>query len=139
MSRWARSRDANEGDIIKALKAAGCSVQATYGTVGEPDLIVGYLGKDHLMEVKNPSASRPTSKANAKRAIGLEAVSKGGEFEGMHPSLSWQQASWHRDWKGSAPLVVEYAHEALAHIGAPLHFCTCADCVADAALPGGSK
>lgn len=138
MSRWARSRDANEPEIIKALVAAGASVQQTFDMKGTPDLIVGYLGEDHLMEVKNPATRGNNTATKATGRLTREQIAPGGEFEGMPRDLNQNQAKWHRAWKGSTPAVVEYAHEALAHIGAPTHFCRCADCVADSALPVGA-
>ena len=45
--------DANQAEIVKALRKVGCSVQslATLGK-GAPDLLVGYQGCNFLMEVK---------------------------------------------------------------------------------------
>lgn len=48
--KFANKRDANERPIIEDLKAFGASVIA----LNEFDLIVGYKGITHLMEVKNP-------------------------------------------------------------------------------------
>lgn len=48
--RRAAKRDANEAEIIDALRAAGCHViQAD-----DIDLIVGRAGKNYLIEVKLP-------------------------------------------------------------------------------------
>lgn len=128
MSRWARSRDANEPDIVKALEAVGASVQRTYGMEGEPDLLVGYLGRNYLIEVKNPATRAAGNKGTL---LHVADVAPGGEFEGMDRALRKQQAIWHRKWKGQAPAIVRTEHEAMAVIAAP---CTCCDCVADAVL-----
>ena len=57
--------DANQGEIVKALRAVGCSVTSTSGAGnGLPDLLVGFRGETVLMEVKDgakvPSAKRLT-------------------------------------------------------------------------------
>jgi len=44
-------RDANEREIIDALKQIGCTVKQLSAT-GLPDLLVGYRGKNYLIEVK---------------------------------------------------------------------------------------
>ncbi len=46
--------DANQNDIVKALRKIGAFVQSL-ATIGKgcPDLLVGYRGKWHLMEVKD--------------------------------------------------------------------------------------
>ena len=51
--QYANKRDANEAEIIDALKAYGASVIQ----MDKIDLIVGYKGKTHVMEVKNPLTS----------------------------------------------------------------------------------
>lgn len=53
MNRRAAKRDANEGDIIKALRKAGASV-TQLSDRGVPDLLVGFAGTNYLMEVKMP-------------------------------------------------------------------------------------
>lgn len=52
--RFART-DQNHGQIVKALREVGCSVQslAAVGS-GCPDLLIARNGKLWLMEVKNP-------------------------------------------------------------------------------------
>lgn len=51
--RRAAKRDANESGIIRALRAVGATV-AQVSEKGRPDLVVGYRGVTHLMEVKMP-------------------------------------------------------------------------------------
>lgn len=52
--------DANHTEVVKALRAAGCSVisLAPLGC-GIPDLAVGYRGRNWLLEVKD--GSKPPS------------------------------------------------------------------------------
>lgn len=53
--RRAAKRDANHGVIVDRFRALGCSVFET-DRVGEgfPDLVVGTLGLNFLVECKNP-------------------------------------------------------------------------------------
>ena len=47
--------DANQPEIVAALRAAGCTVQHLH-TVGHgcPDILVGYEGVNWLIEIKQP-------------------------------------------------------------------------------------
>ena len=48
--------DANQREIIEALKAAGASVLDLSGVGGgSPDILCGYRGINILMEIKNPA------------------------------------------------------------------------------------
>jgi predicted transcriptional regulator len=53
--RHAAKRDENHQVIADRFRALGCSVFETH-RVGEgfPDLVVGCIGVNHLVEVKNP-------------------------------------------------------------------------------------
>lgn len=53
MSRYARRADANQSEIVAALRAAGATVQHLH-TVGAgcPDILVGYQGRNYLIEIK---------------------------------------------------------------------------------------
>jgi len=53
--RRAAKRDGNHGEIVAAFRGLGCTVFET-DRVGEgfPDLVVGCMGINHLVEVKNP-------------------------------------------------------------------------------------
>jgi Holliday junction resolvase len=53
----ARRRDANEADIVRALRAAGADVTPVSGK-GAPDLIVRYRGRVYAFEVKAPKGTR---------------------------------------------------------------------------------
>ena len=52
--RRAAKIDANHGDIVEALRGIGCSVLslAPLGK-GAPDLLVGYWGRNTILEVKD--------------------------------------------------------------------------------------
>jgi hypothetical protein len=47
--QWRNKRDANEPEIVAMFRAMGCTVARTDQPV---DLIVGYRGVSHLVEVK---------------------------------------------------------------------------------------
>jgi len=65
LSKYARRVDANQQDIIKALMAIGCTVADTSRAgQGFPDLVVGYRGKNYLIECKNDNM--PPSKQKLK-------------------------------------------------------------------------
>ena len=87
MRRRARI-DKNHAEIVAALRAVGCSVQSL-ASIGHgcPDLLVGFQGRDVLMEVK----------------------SVGGK-------LTADEADWHGAWKGEKPIVVWSVDEALCAV-----------------------
>ncbi len=80
--------DANQKDIVAALRLAGCSV-TSLATVGKgcPDLLVGYEGQNYLLEVKGP------------RGV-----------------LTPDQEDWHGDWCGSVSIVRD-VEQALNAVG----------------------
>lgn len=82
--------DSNHGEIVTALKSAGCTVQslAEVGS-GCPDLLVGYHGKSFLLEVK----------------------SRGG-------TLTEDQVQWLARWRGGMVRAVYSVEQALAVVGA---------------------
>lgn len=64
--------DANQAEIVNALRGAGASViDASAAGGGVPDLIIGFNGKTILMEVKNPKTSygRKGLNENQKRWV----------------------------------------------------------------------
>jgi hypothetical protein len=70
----ARNVDKNQSAIVEALRAAGATVQHLHEVgAGCPDLLVGFHGRNYLVEVKNAAA--------------------GG-------SLNAEQVKWHRQWRG---------------------------------------
>ena len=64
MSKYARRIDANQNEIVNALRGKGASVRVVTQGDGIPDLLVGYRGVTILMEVKDgqkaPSARKLT-------------------------------------------------------------------------------
>jgi len=96
--RRAAKRDANEAEIVAALEQVGCAVQRL-NEGGVPDLLVGFRGRYHLLEVKLP--------------LGVE----GGE---SHRTLTPKQRAWWRGWKGPPPVIVRSVDEALRAIGVVL-------------------
>lgn len=92
--RWTAKRDAAEPDIVKALVAAGATVQRLDLTNG-PDLLVGYAGKNYLLEVKSGKAD----------GLDRRKVRTPGQ-------LAWAVA-----WAGGKPTVTYSPMEALSAIG----------------------
>lgn len=92
--RRAAKVDANHGDIVRALRAVGCSVQslAMVGA-GCPDLAVGYRGRNFLLEVKDGSKAPSARK------------------------LTPDEARWHEGWRGTV-VTVRTVDEALRAVGA---------------------
>ena len=84
--RFNDRRDHNEREIIEALESVGCSVQKLRDG---PDLLVGRMNTNYLLEVKNGNR-------------GLNA----------------KQAEWHAAWRGQKA-VVRNIKEALAAVGIP--------------------
>jgi Holliday junction resolvase len=69
----ARRTDENQHEIIQALQQIGCAVADTSAAgEGFPDLVVGYHGKNYLIEVKdgNKSPSRQSLTASQIRFHG---------------------------------------------------------------------
>ena len=77
-------KDENEALIVEALEAIGASVQSLGGK-GIPDLLVGYLGANYLLEVKAGSAK-----------------------------LNPDQMKWHADWLGQVKVIRTIADAFLA-------------------------
>lgn len=87
--RRAANIDANQPEIVDALRKAGASVQCLH-TVGDgvPDLLVGYRGVNLLMEVKD--GKKPPSRRQ----------------------LTEDEVKWHAGWRGQK-VIVESAEDAL--------------------------
>lgn len=109
MSRFQKTtRDSNESEIIDALRKAGAHVVQLDQPV---DLLVGFGGKTHLVEVKAPGASTGSNHLSAAD------VAPDGEYAGMDKRLTRVQADFLRAWRGGSLAVVETAGEALMVIG----------------------
>jgi len=93
MRRAART-DENQEQIVKALRAVGASVQSLAAVGhGVPDLLVGYEGKNILIEIKDGN------KTPSKR------------------KLTDDQMKWHESWNGGAVAVVDSVDAAWAALG----------------------
>lgn len=94
MRRRASRTDANHADVMRALRAVGCSVQ-DLSAVGQgcPDLLIGVSTRNIAMEVKDGA--------------------KGPSRRKLTPA----QVDWHGGWRGQA-CVVSSADEALAIVAA---------------------
>jgi len=88
--RRAAKTDANHAQIVHVLKQCGCSVLDLSSVgAGCPDLLVGYRGRDRLVEVKD-GAKKPSER-----------------------KLRDNQAAWHYKWRGQKPLVIESVDDAM--------------------------
>ena len=89
MPRKAAKVDANQADIVEALRAIGATVTPAH-TMGKgfPDLVVGYRGETYLLEVKTEDGK-----------------------------LTSDQKVWHADWRGHKA-IVRTKEEAWEAIGA---------------------
>jgi hypothetical protein len=93
MRRAART-DNNHEQIVKALRAVGATVQSLAAVgQGVPDLLVGYQGKNILVEVKDGSKTPSRRK------------------------LTDDQVKWHDNWNGGAVAVVDSVDAAWAALG----------------------
>lgn len=94
--------DANQGEIVDALRAVGATVTSTHMIGGGfPDLYVGYRGDNYLLEVKD--GSKPPSRRK----------------------LTPDEEKWHSECQGYVEIVND-ANEALYIIGAT-RFCACVE------------
>jgi hypothetical protein len=88
--RRAAKVDANHGQVVDALKAAGASVQSLAAQAnGCPDLLVGYRGMTLLFEVKD--GTKPPSKRK----------------------LTSDQEEWIKAWRGGAVWLITSIPDAL--------------------------
>jgi hypothetical protein len=88
--RRASRIDRNQPEIVEALRKLGASVQPLHSAHdGIPDLLVGYQGRNLLIEVKD------------------------GERVPSARKLTPCQVQWHHEWKGQAAIVAS-TEEAIA-------------------------
>ncbi|MDE4176380.1 hypothetical protein PXK01_19665 [Phaeobacter sp. PT47_59] len=93
---YAAKVDANQGEIVAALRRAGASVTPTHAAgEGFPDLAGGFRGETFLIEVKD-GAKPPSAR-----------------------KLTPDQEKWHATWRGQKAVASTVA-EALAVIGIEL-------------------
>lgn len=93
--RRAAKIDANQPDIVEALRRCGATVQPLH-TVGQgvPDLLVGFRGQTLLLEVKD--GAKPPSERK----------------------LTPDQVRWHEAWDGHPVYVVRDVTEAVGVLNA---------------------
>ena len=92
MTRYAARADANQAEIVQALRAIGATVQHLH-TVGKgcPDLLVGFRRQNWILELKD--GNKPPSKRQ----------------------LTDDEAEWHQAWNGSV-VVVKSVDEAIKYV-----------------------
>lgn len=80
--RRAAKIDANQNEIVTALRQIGCDV-CLLSAVGKgcPDLAIGYRGKNYFLEVKD--GAKPPSERK----------------------LTPDQVEWHSQWRGQVAVV----------------------------------
>lgn len=92
--RRAAKIDANQTQVVEALRAAGAIVQSLAAVgQGVPDLLVGFQGKTLLMEVKD--GRKPPSQRQ----------------------LTEDQLKWHGAWRGGPVAIVDGPDAALRMLG----------------------
>ena len=84
--------DANQTQIVSALRAAGASVQSL-APIGKgcPDILVGYQGVTYTLELKDGRTGKDVKE---------------------------RQDKWHAEWRGRAVTIAKTPDEALRAIGA---------------------
>jgi len=101
LRRHAAHVDKNHKEIVDGLRAAGCSVEVL-SKKDVPDLLVGYDGRNYLLEVKRGAFEE-------HHKDGWVRQRKGGK-------LSKGQQAWHAAWKGEV-FVVHSLNDALLVVG----------------------
>jgi Holliday junction resolvase - archaeal type len=93
MRKYSSKADANQTEIVKALRAVGASVFITSNVAkGFPDLVVGYNGINYLVEIKD------------------------GKKQPSEQKLKPHQIELHASWRGQI-CVVNSVEQALKVIG----------------------
>jgi hypothetical protein len=88
MVKYAAKVDANQSEIVDALRQLGCTVESLHRVgAGVPDLLVGRSMRNYLFEVKGPK----------------------GKLQGP-------QIPWHEDWRGQV-CVIRCWEDAAQHMG----------------------
>jgi hypothetical protein len=99
VKRRAARTDGNQTLIIDAFRAGGATVAPTHAAgEGFPDLVVGYMGENRLVEVKN--GNNPPSKRK----------------------LTPDQVGFHSTWRGSIDIIEQ--PEQVWHLLAAIRFAT---------------
>jgi hypothetical protein len=93
--RYRAASDGNQPEIVKALRQAGATVATCHAVGGGfPDLVIGFRGRNYLIEVKDPDQPK------------------------HRHELTTAQVEFHGGWKGQIAKVFT-ADEALAVIMRP--------------------
>ena len=90
--RRAAKVDANQAEIVEALRGIGCVVEPLHFVgSGFPDIVVGFRGVNYLFEIKNPEYSCKLTK---------------------------DEQEWHDEWRGQVHVVrsVEEAIECVTAV-----------------------
>lgn len=95
--RTASRVDANQPEIVAALRRIGCSVLHLHQLKNCFDILVGYRTRTFLMEIKDPA--QPPSKRQ----------------------LTPGEEEFRRTWRGSPYHIIHTIDEALAIVTAPPH------------------
>jgi hypothetical protein len=95
MLRTASRVDGNQASIVRALRAVGAYVLHTHQLKNCFDILVGYRGRTHLMEIKDP-AQPPSAR-----------------------QLTPGEAKFREEWRGTPYHVVETADQAIRIITTP--------------------
>lgn len=95
---FAKRRDKNEPEIIRALEAIGCTVERL-NAKGVPDLLVG---------IRLDDAFGPGMHLQTDRLL---------EVKGSKGALTSDQVKWWSAWRGRAPLLVRTPEEAIEAMG----------------------
>lgn len=106
--------DANQPQIIDALRRAGCSVTiigGANGNTGVPDLLVGRLAHQRRMWPAESAALEAVPMNYL-----LEVKRPWDKSRGDQGELSPEQVRWHANWRGQVA-VVRTVEEALAAVG----------------------
>lgn len=100
LRRFNPRRDEAEPGIVAALVMAGASVHRL-SAKDAPDLLVGWKGRNLLMEVKTPRKAPSAPPKRRKAGPAPDPRTEG-------------QLRWAALWRGSSPVVVTTPQEALA-------------------------
>jgi hypothetical protein len=87
--RFAKKRDENEPDIIRALEGVGALVlQLDHPSrAGVPDLLVAFRGVYHLLEVKHPARAKAHPDVQAAQAAFREVWPNCHKVESVEHAL----------------------------------------------------
>ena len=94
--RRAAKVDANQAEIVKALRQIGCSVEHLHSVGrGCPDMLCGFKNNNYLLEVKDGNKPKSSRKLTPDHVV------------------------WHQSWRGRVYVVesVEQAIEIVNKVG----------------------